>query len=129
MAAKVKVFVKVLEVANMEIKYWTKPCKYFRMGRCLKGEDCTFLHVEEDKDELKEEKDVRVRLCNSFLYGNNCDRGEMCRYAHDMNLRTIVLQKKVTKLSNDVEELLADNRRLKVSLYDTMSASKRQSVY
>ena len=53
-------------------------CKYFMMGKCTKGENCKYLHNEQEK-----EKRINVPKleCPMFNIGY-CKNGNMCNYIH-----------------------------------------------
>merc|ERR1719343_737869 len=73
-------------------------CKFFQQGMCKKGDECTFAHGEEELvllDPLDEQaldpetgeprrtlpKGVKRTIC-SFWQRGNCQRGELCGFAH-----------------------------------------------
>merc|ERR1719373_311555 len=54
-------------------------CKFHLEGKCMRGEDCTFAHGE---DELKSAPDfTKTRMCQNFISGN-CDDAN-CKFAHN----------------------------------------------
>lgn len=69
----------------------TRLCKFFAVGRCLKGKDCSFAH---GVAEIKPLPDFyRTRLCPQLLRTGSCSNGEACGYAHtDVDLRMSQLQ-------------------------------------
>lgn len=48
-------------------------CKFFAIGRCVKGENCPFKHIEIKKDEP----------CWFYLNApDGCSKGDACKYLH-----------------------------------------------
>jgi len=76
-------------------KAFTRPCKYFSQGFCVKGAACTFLHSSQtpqkevsfaDKPTPETPKGVEhnkmfVRLCRYFVKGL-CAKGKDCTFIH-----------------------------------------------
>jgi len=78
-------------------KAFTRPCKYYAQGFCVKGSACTFLHSHQDSIALsdrlsaqqgasKAEKAVDpskmfVRLCRYYIK-NQCVKGMNCTFIH-----------------------------------------------
>ena len=53
-------------------------CKYFMMGKCTKGENCKYLHNEQEK-----EKRINVPKLECPMYNiGYCKSGNMCNYIH-----------------------------------------------
>jgi len=58
----------------------TKMCKFFPMGLCKRGNNCTFAH---SRRQLRPQPDLyRTQMCIDFLQNGSCDFGANCRYAH-----------------------------------------------
>eukprot|EP00930_Biecheleria_cincta_P026406 TRINITY_DN18615_c0_g1_i1.p1 TRINITY_DN18615_c0_g1~~TRINITY_DN18615_c0_g1_i1.p1 ORF type:complete len:659 (+),score=107.11 TRINITY_DN18615_c0_g1_i1:76-2052(+) len=70
--------------ANQLVK--TQLCKFFQIGKCSKGESCSFAH---DPAGLRAKPDLEcTSMCKTFLASGNCQLPN-CRYAHDeRELRT-----------------------------------------
>jgi hypothetical protein len=51
----------------------SRPCIFFQRGRCNKGDQCTFLHVNDST--------IKPPTCQFFLKGQ-CHKGEQCVYSH-----------------------------------------------
>jgi hypothetical protein len=64
----------------------TQMCKFFRKGRCILGQNCTFAHRQ---SELHDQPDFRkTKLCHSF-HRNRCCTKNPCNFAHGVSeLRT-----------------------------------------
>jgi len=72
-------------------KAFTRPCKYFSQGFCVKGAACTFLHSSQEfpfaeKNTPETPKGVEpnkmfVRLCRYFVKGL-CAKGKDCTFIH-----------------------------------------------
>jgi len=80
-------------------KAFTRPCKYYAQGFCVKGSACTFLHSTQDSSALsdrlsqqqvssKEEaakpvdpSKMFVRLCRYYIK-NQCAKGANCTFIH-----------------------------------------------
>jgi len=60
--------------------YRSKPCKYFSLGNCTKGDACTFSH-----DMVTDSLEIP---CKYFRLGN-CSKGEACIFSHDPNLAPV----------------------------------------
>ncbi|OIR57963.1 MAG: cleavage and polyadenylation specificity factor subunit 4 [Amphiamblys sp. WSBS2006] len=63
-------------------------CKYYLKGRCIKGRNCKYLHLDSVSDAakynmLKREKGV---VCKHWLRGL-CKKGDMCDFLHEYNLK------------------------------------------
>eukprot|EP00392_Amoebophrya_sp_AT5.2_P003702 g3707.t1 len=59
----------------------TRPCKFYEVGICAKGEKCEFAHGNE---ELQAEPDYyKTKICKAWRSGEGCLLGEKaCPYAH-----------------------------------------------
>lgn len=58
----------------------TKMCKFFPQGACIKGESCSFAHVQ---SELACPPDLyRTRMCMAYIKIGRCKDGDHCKYAH-----------------------------------------------
>merc|ERR1719394_1820082 len=75
-------------------KAFTRPCKYYAQGFCVKGSACTFLHSHQDSvalsDRLSAQKNEKapvdpskmfVRLCRYYIK-NQCVKGMNCTFIH-----------------------------------------------
>ncbi|CAL1148748.1 unnamed protein product [Cladocopium goreaui] len=54
----------------------TAMCKFWQIGNCIYGENCNFVHGEEEKQPL-----YKAKLCKYFQRGH-CARGANCTFAH-----------------------------------------------
>ncbi|KAL0489001.1 hypothetical protein AKO1_013420 [Acrasis kona] len=59
-------------------------CKYFLLGKCIKGKDCPFIH-----------DDSKVPVCSFFLQGK-CNKKD-CHYRHDLTAAKATACKKFLK--------------------------------
>eukprot|EP00928_Gymnodinium_smaydae_P021092 TRINITY_DN18203_c0_g2_i1.p1 TRINITY_DN18203_c0_g2~~TRINITY_DN18203_c0_g2_i1.p1 ORF type:complete len:285 (-),score=39.61 TRINITY_DN18203_c0_g2_i1:226-1080(-) len=58
----------------------TVMCSFYNMGRCMRGENCSFAHGDQD---LRQKPELRnTRLCSRFFSTGNCRDGAMCPFAH-----------------------------------------------
>lgn len=71
-------------------KAFTRPCKYYAQGFCVKGAACTFLHSTQDSMTIAsqagpEKSDTAnpkfVRLCRYYIKGQ-CAKGADCTFIH-----------------------------------------------
>jgi len=78
-------------------KAFTRPCKYYAQGFCVKGSACTFLHSHQDSlalsDRLSAQQGAKnpekavdpskmfVRLCRYYIK-NQCVKGKNCTFIH-----------------------------------------------
>jgi len=84
----------------------TKLCTHFPEGTCTRGASCSFAHSEEElgtpqgvgsspgakgkgkggkggpSNEEKELFNFKTSLCNNYMQGGVCQRGEQCSFAH-----------------------------------------------
>lgn len=75
----------------------TKLCVFYVAGRCHRGEKCTFAHGDEELGtpqlpvyqaprpvEVTEPPGgfKKTKLCQYFLTGSGCSKGELCTFAH-----------------------------------------------
>lgn len=76
--------------------YKTKMCKYFKNGKCNKGEKCTFAH------------DSKKIICK---YINNCYKKDSCIFLHVNNENQKINEKKINII--DYEQIsLVDNKNI-----------------
>lgn len=60
----------------------TKMCKFFPLGRCLRGRYCKFAHEE---SEVQPVPDLyRTKPCLALLRTGRCKEGVQCKYAHSL---------------------------------------------
>mmetsp|Transcript_134289 Transcript_134289/g.233387 ORF Transcript_134289/g.233387 Transcript_134289/m.233387 type:complete len:269 (+) Transcript_134289:36-842(+) len=60
----------------------TKMCKFFPLGKCLRGKYCKFAHEEND---LQPVPDLyRTKPCLALLRTGRCKDGNACKYAHSL---------------------------------------------
>jgi len=58
----------------------TKLCKFFPLGRCRRGQACSFAH---GAHQLRAKPDLfKTQMCLDLLATGVCDFGENCKYAH-----------------------------------------------
>lgn len=55
-------------------------CKYFELGNCSKGDECTYAHGIEEL-QTREAGTYKTVLCKFFEAGS-CSRGASCTFAH-----------------------------------------------
>lgn len=67
-----------------------KECIYFQKGNCKNGENCEFLHVDNEVAPL------RQKQCAFFLKGM-CRNGENCEYVHNVTMQNPNLDQKQTR--------------------------------
>lgn len=80
-----------------------KLCSYFARGLCTRGDDCKFLHLQEDVE------DTSKAVCCYFVRGL-CNRGDHCSYAHPEELQPTGPVGSQSAAQDEVlEELLADS--------------------
>jgi hypothetical protein len=51
-------------------------CKYFISGKCIKGKNCPYLHIQIDQP-----KDITEIECPMYSIGY-CKNGPVCHFAH-----------------------------------------------
>lgn len=65
---------------NNKIFLQTRLCKFFMLGKCHRGEDCSFAHGSE---QLKPQPNFyHTQLCVDFARSGTCAAGRRCNYAH-----------------------------------------------
>ena len=69
----------------------TAMCKFWRRGTCIYGENCNFVHGEEEKQPL-----YKAKLCKYFQRGH-CTRGANCTFAHGVEELQAGVQDKVSR--------------------------------
>uniref|UniRef100_A0A6T0UY62 C3H1-type domain-containing protein n=1 Tax=Alexandrium monilatum TaxID=311494 RepID=A0A6T0UY62_9DINO len=58
----------------------TRMCRFFLMGSCMRGADCTWAHAQ---NELVEPPDFfRTQICHRFKNTGKCRNGHDCPFAH-----------------------------------------------
>mmetsp|Transcript_86815 Transcript_86815/g.156365 ORF Transcript_86815/g.156365 Transcript_86815/m.156365 type:complete len:337 (-) Transcript_86815:98-1108(-) len=58
----------------------TRYCKFFREGKCMRGDRCTFAH---GNDDIRPEPNLfRTSLCFDFIRSGVCRVGINCKFAH-----------------------------------------------
>ncbi|CAE8644146.1 unnamed protein product, partial [Polarella glacialis] len=66
----------------MQAHLKTRYCKFFREGRCLRGELCMFAHAKQD---IRPEPYLfRTSPCFDFLRHGSCRVGDDCKFAHSL---------------------------------------------
>eukprot|EP00927_Polykrikos_kofoidii_P068680 TRINITY_DN6400_c0_g1_i2.p1 TRINITY_DN6400_c0_g1~~TRINITY_DN6400_c0_g1_i2.p1 ORF type:complete len:906 (+),score=135.93 TRINITY_DN6400_c0_g1_i2:187-2904(+) len=73
-------------VAKVERKFGemrVKPCRYFQLGRCTQGADCTYSHEFKPGDKnVSAQIHVNLKPCQFYAQGC-CTQGAKCTYSHD----------------------------------------------
>eukprot|EP00440_Ansanella_granifera_P033165 gb/GFBE01035982.1/.p1 GENE.gb/GFBE01035982.1/~~gb/GFBE01035982.1/.p1 ORF type:complete len:389 (+),score=7.87 gb/GFBE01035982.1/:1-1167(+) len=68
-------------VQDLRCQNWrTSYCRFFKVGRCFRGDDCTFAHYEEEL--MPELSLIHTRLCKDYTSTGRCRMGGNCKYAH-----------------------------------------------
>ena len=64
-----------------------KKCRFYNTQRgCIKGEKCSFEHIEEEQDKADEKKDNgNSEECRFFNSKRGCWKGARCPYRHESN--------------------------------------------
>ena len=65
--------------------------KFWQTGNCIYGENCNFVHGEEEKQPL-----YKAKLCKYFQRGH-CARGANCTFAHGVEELQAGVQDKVSR--------------------------------
>lgn len=73
-------------------------CKFFIMGNCIRGDNCCYLHSEEEKNKMISKPSIECPMYNLGC----CKNGPMCKYQHIKN-ETIDLNE--NSLLSDYPEL------------------------
>lgn len=57
----------------------TRMCKFFLLGKCVRGSKCNFAH---DNDLKPQPNLFRTKPCLAFMRSGKCRDGDACKYAH-----------------------------------------------
>ena len=64
------------EMKRLQVHKQTRLCKFFVVGKCTRGQACTFAHGEE---KLRDQPDFsKTRLCADFMERGSCAEGDGC---------------------------------------------------
>jgi len=100
-------------------KAFTRPCKYFQQGFCVKGASCTFLHSTQEVPQTPSNVDTSIpcaaevdpnklfiRLCRYYVKGQ-CTKGEACTFIHPTDEQLKAIRVKSSELPMSLPEQFA----------------------